>query len=330
MIRRVLLPKSQSIVLAIAAVVFAVGLGDLRSESADPARPEPPDLAPLRQRAEAGEVQARYELGRRYLKGEGVPRDLPKAREWLEPAAKEGHPESMGAYGVMLARGLGVEADAAAGFALVSRAAEAGVLTAVMNQGIMTLRGQGTTPDAAAGIALLEKAAGLGLVEAQARLAEAYYFGEGGRIGRSPELAAPWARRAAEAGNAWAQNLVGTMTEHGLGMPRDPKAALEWYRKSAAQGDAKAQSALGRMLFGRLDAPTDRIEARYWLQASASQGEVTAIKFLDETAEGWTPEEVAEAQRRLNESPPPKLGPPTRLGPGPPVPREGAASPQRP
>lgn len=317
------------LVVASLVAIAQPGYAEPQSSPPEAAQLEAAQLEPLRQRADAGEVAARFELGRRYLRGAGVPRDLTRARELLEPAARTGHPDSMGAYGVMLARGLGVDKDETVGFAMVRDAAEAGVLTAVMNQGIMTLRGQGTKADAAVGIALLEKAADQGLVEAQVRLAETYYFGEDGRIGRSPEKAAPWALKAAEAGNAWAQNLLGTMAEHGLGRPRDSKQAVEWYQKAADQGEPKAQSALGRLLHAGVDVPRDRIASYYWLQASASQGEVTAIKFLEETADGWSAEEIAESKKRLEESPPKLVSPPSRLGPGPPVPRQGAVEPVR-
>ena len=293
------------------------------AEDVVPSNFTPRELESLRQRAAGGDNDARYTLGRACLRGERVPRNLPEARRWLEPAAQAGHPEAMGSFGFMLARGMGVEADPAEGFQLVKRAAEAGVVSAVLNQGIMTLRGQGTPADVKAGLALITQAAERGHVEAQVRLAEAYFLGEGGLVSKSEQAAAPWALKAAEAGHPWAQNLVGTLKEHGLGLPRDPEGAAGFYRLAAMQGDPKAQSSLGRMLFSGTGVPVDRIEALYWLQAGAAQGEVTARTFLAEVEIGFSPDERAAAEERLRESPPPKTGGtgPTRLGPGPPVPR---------
>ena len=44
----------------------------------------------------------------------------------------------------------------------------------------------------------------------------------------------------AEAGNAEAQFYMGTLREHGAGVPKDYGAALEWYRRAATQGHTGA------------------------------------------------------------------------------------------
>jgi len=278
------------------------------------------DLDGLRARAAAGDNGASFELGRALLRGEGVARDLPGALLLLRPAAEAGHPGAMGAYGVMMVRGLAVEADQKSGFAWIQKAAQAGDLSALLNQGIMTLRGQGTTADTKAGLALIEQAAERGSLEAQARLAEAYFLGEDGLVVKSEEAAAPWALRAAEAGHAWSQNLVGTMKEHGLGLPRDVSGAVDFYRRAARQGEAKAQASLGRLLHSGPDVATDRVEAYYWLRAGAEQGEVTAVNFLAEVESGFTEGEREQMERRWRETPPAKRAA-GRLGPGAPVPR---------
>lgn len=294
-----------------------------RAQDVGPAAVSPIGLEAVRERAAAGDHDAGYVLGRAFLRGEAVARNLPEARRWLEPAARAGHPEAMGAYGFMRARGLGMEADPVEGFSLIRKAADAGVLSALLNQGIMTLRGQGTPADVNAGLALITRAAERGHVDAQVRLAEAYFLGEDGLVSKSEPAAAPWALKAAEAGRPWAQNLVGTMKEHGLGLPRDPAGASDFYRRAALQGNAKAQSSLGRLLFSGTGGAVDRIEALYWLKAGAAQGEITARTFLAEVENGLAPEERAAVEKRLQQSPPPGTGDTSdaRRGPGPPVPR---------
>lgn len=44
----------------------------------------------LKKRAEAGSASAQYELGKRYMTGDGVEKDLGLARKWLEASAKQG------------------------------------------------------------------------------------------------------------------------------------------------------------------------------------------------------------------------------------------------
>ena len=191
----------------------------------------------------------------------------------------------------------------------IKKSADAGVVSAQLNLGIMTLRGQGTSSDPAAGLALIQKAAETGKPRRKVRLAEAYYFGENGLIPTSPEKAAPWALKAAEAGSAWAQNLVGNMKEHGLGLPRDPAGAVAAFRKAALAGDAKAQANLGRLLHGSPDVAPDRVEAYYWLRASAAQGEVTGRNLFAELQAGFTKEETEAGEQRLKDRPPPARPP---------------------
>jgi len=44
-----------------------------------------------KKRAEAGSATAQYDLAMRYLKGDGVEKDLALAKKWLQAAAKNGH-----------------------------------------------------------------------------------------------------------------------------------------------------------------------------------------------------------------------------------------------
>ncbi|MCD8237521.1 MAG: sel1 repeat family protein, partial [Prevotellaceae bacterium] len=54
--------------------------------------------------------------------------------------------------------------------------------------------------------------------------------------------AAEWYAKAAEQGNAKAQNALGVCYEKGQGVVQDFIKAAEWYAKAAEQGDADAQN----------------------------------------------------------------------------------------
>jgi TPR repeat protein len=56
----------------------------------------------------------------------------------------------------------------------------------------------------------------------------------------------------------------------------DPEKAVFWYRKAAEKGDAFAQNNLGVMLYYGRGVKTNKEEAVKWLTASAMQGETTA------------------------------------------------------
>jgi TPR repeat protein len=53
-----------------------------------------------------------------------------------------------------------------------------------------------------------------------------------------------WYRKAAEQGDAFAQNNLGYMYQYGYGVTKDYAEAVKWYRKAAEQGDADAKANL--------------------------------------------------------------------------------------
>ena len=56
--------------------------------------------------------------------------------------------------------------------------------------------------------------------------------------------AVKWYRKAANQGNATAQNNLGWMYQYGLGVTQSKSEARKWYEKAAAQGDESAKQAL--------------------------------------------------------------------------------------
>ena len=73
------------ILLAAAAAVAAVAAGCLDGAGTDTPRPT---VAELVERAEQGDAQALFELGNRYVDGDGVARDNVMAYMWFDLAAE--------------------------------------------------------------------------------------------------------------------------------------------------------------------------------------------------------------------------------------------------
>ena len=69
----------------------------------------------------------------------------------------------------------------------------------------------------------------------------------GSSVASSRSFAVERVRKAADQGDAGAQNNLGLMHQVGHGVPRDYAEALKWYRLAAEQGAATAQTALGLM-----------------------------------------------------------------------------------
>ena len=87
-------------------------------------------------------------------------------------------------------------------------------------------------------------------------------------------------RRAAEQGDATAQNRLGVMYSNGRGVPQDRAEAVRWYRLAADQGLARAQNFLGGMYSTGRGVPQDYAEAIHWYRLAAEQGLARAQNFL--------------------------------------------------
>lgn len=101
--------------------------------------------------------------------------------------------------------------------------------------------------------------------EAVARGQEAY------RRGDVADAIALW-RKAAEAGNAAAENELGLAFENGRGVARDYRAALRLFRQAAAQGYAPARTELGGIYEKGEGVPRDYAAAAKWYLEAWDRG----------------------------------------------------------
>jgi uncharacterized protein len=81
---------------------------------------------------------------------------------------------------------------------------------------------------------------------------------------------------AAEQGNAFAQNNLGFMLQHGQGVAQDYAEAVRLYRLAAEQGDAVAQYTLGRMFYNGEGVAKNYAEAARLYRLAAEQGNADA------------------------------------------------------
>lgn len=236
----------------------------------------------LEAQAAKGKPEAQFQLARLYFRGdEGVPKDEAKTLELMKKAAEKGYPDAIGGIGYFYASGIVVAKDDTQALEWFKKGAEKGSLKAQLNYGQMLRAGKGTVKNSDEGMKWIQKAADVGLPDAEVALGEIYYLGSDDR---QPDYskAFPLLLKAAEAGNAKAQNFVGVSYRDGLGAVIDAAKAAEWFRKSALQNDAKAQSNLGHLIGVESKDSARQIEALKWLILAASQGEVTASRTLNE------------------------------------------------
>jgi TPR repeat protein len=92
----------------------------------------------------------------------------------------------------------------------------------------------------------------------------------------------------AEAGDAEAQNAVGALYNHGLGVQRDDAAAVHWYQLAADQNFPLAMRNLASMYATGHGVPFDKDQAELWYQKAAEAGDPVAIKRMAATSPNGT------------------------------------------
>ena len=144
-------------------------------------------------------------------------------------------------------------------------------------------------------LAKLKARAAAGNAAAQDSLGTMYDNGTG--VPQDNTEAVKWFRLAAAQGYASAQSNLGAMYGNGEGVPQDNAAAVKWFRLAAAQGDAEAQYNLGVMYFNGEGVPEDYVQAYKWWNLAAAAGIGEAVKWKNILAERMTKEQIVEAQR---------------------------------
>ena len=119
-----------------------------------------------------------------------------------------------------------------------------------------------------------------------------YNNGEG--VAQDYKEAEKWYRKAADQGDADAQDSLGWMYMSGEGVTQDFEEAAEWYRTAAKQGLADAKNNLGLMYDNGQGVLQDYILTHMWYNLSASNGGEN--KNRDSMAKEMSPAQIAKAQ----------------------------------
>lgn len=245
----------------------------LSAAAADPA------FDRLQAEAASGSADARFRLGRAFERGEGTARDEAAAVRWYRAAAEQGDLRAQYNLALCLLEARGTARDSVEGERWLARAAAQGNAEVAANYGGRLARGLGLPKNPTAALPWLRQAAEAGVMRAQLGLAELFYFGDEG-IPRDYVEASRWALRAAAQDNAAAQNLLGVLHEHGLGVERQPELAFRYFRQAARAGHVRAQGNLGRLYFHGEGTGKDLVEARRWLQLAAEKEDMEALQYL--------------------------------------------------
>ena len=149
--------------------------------------------------SQAGEAEALHLLGLAYFRGQGVDRDLARARQLQVEAAERGVVDAQFELSLLLAQCLGGARDGRGARRWEDRAADAGHPRACLNRGSRLAREK--QPDFAAAMRWYERAAEGGSAEAAARLCRMHLAGQG--VAPDEAAAERWYERASELGYDW-------------------------------------------------------------------------------------------------------------------------------
>jgi len=114
----------------------------------------------------------------------------------------------------------------------------------------------------------LETRAAEGNLDAQMRLAERYYKGEG--VERDPAKAANWYKKLAEQEFSHAQLALGLMYIKGEGVEKNDTKAIEWLERAASQRLSDAQYLLGVAYEEGHGVEADLTTAYMWYEIAAA------------------------------------------------------------
>jgi TPR repeat protein len=179
-------------------------------------------------------------------------------------AAEQGLTFAQNRVGWLYQKGIGIPRDDAKAEKWYRRAAQRGYAQAQFNLGWMYEKGEGVSQDSAEAAKWYRKAAEQGEeIVAQLKLDKM----------SSTSLTDEDIIKTAKQGMRFAQNRLGWMYQHGIGVHQNDAEAVKWYQKAAEKGYAQAQLHLGLMYENGKGVPRDSAEAAKWFRKAAEQSD---------------------------------------------------------
>lgn len=224
-----------------------------------------PAIPLLLEAAQAGHIEAAFQLAGCLLNGAGARPDYRAARHWLSVAADGGHPYAR--YNLLQLRAAdGERFEQQIG--AYTELAESGVLHAQLR--LLEYCADHKDPQA---VHWAELAAAQGNGEAQLYLAKYYQQAPEPDLAKAHELLI----QAAEQRVTGAHWLLGNQYRYGQYVPKNLQKAVGYFTPAAEAGFVPAQAALGEVLFEQNNA-----EAAVWLEKAAAQDDTDAHATLAE------------------------------------------------
>ena len=231
----------------------------------------------LQKAAEAGSLEAMYDLSDCYADGEGVDKNMPLAIKWVTKAADAGYVKAQAALGGAYFEGMeGLDQNYA------------------LSEKYFLLAAQKDNSEAQAALSLLyiemeeyEKAMlwarkAVQMEQPMAFLALGRIYDEGLGVDVDHKEGLRWFEKAADKGDANAQNVVGNIYLNADYVKNDPKKAFKYYQMAAAQGHLDGMANLGYCYQEGIGTDMNIMSAEEWLRKAADGGLQDAIDILNQ------------------------------------------------
>lgn len=220
---------------------------------------------------------AKYRLGKMFLRGEDVPKNVYYALRWLEESVSEGNQYAEYLLGKTCLKGEDIEMDLHRAEDLLRKASAQGNKYAKYTYGKSLLDGELLMQDIPQAINLITESADSGFAPAQYLLGKLLYKGE--VMPQDLEKAVSYLEKAAEQKHSYAAYLAGKirLTEDAV---KDISKAIYDFEIAAENGNDYAEYMLGKIYLYGKEVERDYDKAIAYLTASAEHGNQYAKQFL--------------------------------------------------
>lgn len=220
---------------------------------------------------------AKYRLGKMFLRGEDVPKNIDYALRWLEESVSEGNQYAEYLLGKTFLRGEDVDQDLPRAELLLRRSSDQGNRYASYTLGKTLLDGELLLQNIPEAIRLLMDSADKGFAAGQYQMGKLLYLGE--VVPQDVSRAIEYLERSAEQKNPYAAYLAGKLrlTEAEL---KDVIRAICDFEIAAENGNDYAEYQLGKIYLYGKEVERDYEKAIAYLSSAAEHGNQYAEQLL--------------------------------------------------
>lgn len=188
------------------------------------------DFDEIQRKAENGNAEAQFQLGRIYHNGDGIEPNFNKAVYWYKKAAQQGYVDAQ----INLGSCYDENEDFDSAFYWNMEAAKQGSPIGQTNVGYYYRSGDGVAKDYAKAAYWFQKAADQGDAVGEQALGACYLKGDG--VLQDYAKGIEWTKKAAQQGDTVAAYNLGVYYYNGDEIPKDYSQAFHWLQLSAQHG----------------------------------------------------------------------------------------------